>query len=494
MSDGATPDEGTPDAAAARKSIFGNSDDVASNPAPAARPATAAKRTEEARKKAGAPQDTASERLAAKKKETDKADEDVSTTGTVRVPTVESEIEPELDVDPRIEARRADRGAGQALRREPVCAARAARRYLHRLAKPGERPHLDVECQFQPRRRTCLAVGIDAPAQRHLRLGKRPDHDRRFVNFRKTIDGEEIDETRGGIKGVFERDLVQDWKALGSINYEIGPESASAPNSIEGTLQQPIMQAFAGSLGVEKDVGKLQLRLTGNVEREVFGDADLSTGGTVSQADRDTTLAGVVLRTGYEISPALTPFVELEYGQRFYDIDVDSNGFDRAATVAGARAGLELDLGEKLSGEFSGGWTNEDLADPRLASISAPTVNADLTWSPMRGTSVGLNALTTLEGATSPGESGSILYAGGITVERELRANLTADLGFAAALRDYTGLDGRDVILGAEVGATYWINRYLGLRGRARHEQLDSTLPNRDYKTNSVFVGLKLQR
>ena len=254
------------------------------------------------------------------------------------------------------------------------------------------------------------------------------------------------------------------------------------------------MQAFSGSLGVEKDVGKLQLRLTGNVEREVFGDADLSTGGTVSQADRDTTLAGVVLRTGYEISPALTPFVELEYGQRFYDIDVDSNGFDRAATVAGARAGLELDLGEKLSGEFSGGWTNEDLADPRLASISAPTVNADLTWSPMRGTSVGLNALTTLEGATSPGESGSILYAGGITVERELRANLTAELGFAAALRDYTGLDGRDVILGAEVGATYWINRYLGLRGRARHEQLDSTLPNRDYKTNSVFVGLKLQR
>ena len=91
-----------------------------------------------------------------------------------------------------------------------------------------------------------------------------------------------------------------------------------------------------------------------------------------------TTLAGVVLRTGYEISPALTPFVELEYGQRFYDIDVDSNGFDRAATVAGARAGLELDLGEKLSGEFSGGWINEDLADPRLASISGPSVNADL--------------------------------------------------------------------------------------------------------------------
>jgi hypothetical protein len=238
----------------------------------------------------------------------------------------------------------------------------------------------------------------------------------------------------------------------------------------------------------------VQLRLTGNVERQVFGDAQLSSGGTVSQADRNTTLAGVVLRTGYEISPALSPFLELEYGQRFYDRDVDNEGFDRAATVTGARAGLELDLGEKLSGEFSGGWFNEDLADPRLASVSGPSVGADLNWSPVRGTIVGLNALTTLEGATDPGESGSILYASEVTISRELRANLTGDLVFAAGLRNYTGLDGRDVIIGAQAGATYWLNRYLGLSGRLRHEQLDSTLPNRDYKTNSVFVGLKLQR
>ena len=72
----------------------------------------------------------------------------------------------------------------------------------------------------------------------------------------------------------------------------------------------------------------------------------------------------------------------------------------------------------------------------------------------MRGTTVGLNALTIVEGATGAGESGSILYASGITVERELRANLTADLGFGAALRDYAGHDGHDVILGAEAGVT----------------------------------------
>ena len=257
-----------------------------------------------------------------------------------------------------------------------------------------------------------------------------------FVNFRKTISGEEIDETRAGVKGAFEHELGGDWTALGAIGYEIGPELASSPDAIQGTLDQPIEQTFEGSLGVEKDVGKLQLRLTGNVEREVFGDAELSTGGTVSQEDRNSTLVAGVLRTGYEISPALTPFIELEYGHRFYDLDVDSNGFDRAATRSGARAGLELDLGEKFSGELSAGWINEDLADPRLASVSGPSVGADLNWSPVRGTIVGLNALTTVEGATSANESGSILYASELTVERQLRANLTAELGFAAGLRD----------------------------------------------------------
>ena len=147
-----------------------------------------------------------------------------------------------------------------------------------------------------------------------------------------------------------------------------------------------------------------------------------------------------MLRTGYEISPALTPFVELEFGHRFYDLDVDSNGFDRAATRIGARAGLELDLGEKFSGEFSAGWINEDLADPRLASVSGPSVSADLNWSPVRGTDRRPRRSTTVEGSTGADESGSILYASELTVERELRANLT---GRARLRRGAQGLHGR---------------------------------------------------
>ena len=497
-----TPDgSDTPDATAAKsKSIFENSDDIADGPATAAPPTTAAKRSA-ARKQAGAAPDTAAERLAAKKKKAGatpekdgKDEEDPSTTGTVRAQTVDSEIETETEADPRVERAAPIEGLEKRVDDNPYAPLGL------RVGTFTVLPSLESGLTWSSNANSSFGGGPALLSESTLRLNAISDwaSDKAtidaFVNFRKTVSGEEIDETRAGLKGAFEHELGGDWTALGAIGYEVGPESASSPDAIQGTLDQPTKQTFEGSLGVEKDVGKLQLRLTGNVEREVFGDAQLSTGGTISQEDRNSTLVAGVLRTGYEISPALTPFVEVEFGHRFYDLDVDSNGFDRAATRTGARAGLELDLGEKFSGELSAGWINEDLADDRLASVSGPTVNADLNWSPVRGTVVGLKGLTTVEGSTGANESGSILYGSELTVERQLRANLTAELGFAASLRDYTGQDGRDVILGAEASTTYWFNRYLGLTGRLRHERLDSTLPNRDYKTNSVFVGLKLQR
>jgi hypothetical protein len=315
-----------------------------------------------------------------------------------------------------------------------------------------------------------------------------------FGNFRKTISGQEIKELRAGADAALERDLGHEWKALASLGYETGPESASSPVTITGTLEEPIKQTVTGSLGIEKQVGKVELRLTGNVEREVFGDAELVGGGTVSQSDRDSTLGTLVLRTGYEITPALTPFVELEYGKRRYDEALDSNGFARSATRTGARGGLEIDLGEKFKGELAAGWLEEALDDDRLPAVSGPTFDASLDWSPLRGTNVNLLATTEIEGATDAGDSGDILHSVLLTVTRQMRANLTGDIALGAGLRDYTGIDGRDTIWSAEAGMTWWLNRYVGLSGKVRHEQQESTLPDRDYKAESIFLGLKLQR
>ncbi|AZO73957.1 MULTISPECIES: outer membrane beta-barrel protein [unclassified Mesorhizobium] len=312
--------------------------------------------------------------------------------------------------------------------------------------------------------------------------------------FRNTLSGQKINDAQGRIEGQLNVDLDNELRAIAKLGYEAVPESASSPDAIAGVTSQPLRQTVDGSLGVEKDVGKMRYTLTGAVTHDFYGDAELSDGTVLSQKHRDSTLYSATLRTGYQVSPAMTPFAEVEAGRRVYDLRLDSNGFERSSTRLGARAGLELDMRDKLSGEFSVGWLREAIDDDRLPANAGPYVNADLKWSPERGTIVGLTGRTTIEATTAANESGDVLYSGRLTGERQVRANLTANSALGLDWRDYTGSDGHDLILSAEAGLTWWLNRYAGLTTRVRTEKLTSNLPGRDYVANSVYLGLKVQR
>ncbi|MER9606311.1 outer membrane beta-barrel protein [Mesorhizobium sp. M7A.F.Ca.US.010.02.1.1] len=312
--------------------------------------------------------------------------------------------------------------------------------------------------------------------------------------FRETVSGYPVHDEQGRIEGQLNVDLDNELRAIAKLGYEAVPESASSPDAIAGVSKQPLRQTIDGSLAVEKHLGKMQYTLTGAVSHDFYGDAKLSDGTSLSQKDQDSTLYTATLRTGYEISPALTPFTEIEVGRRTYDQRIDNEGFERSSTRLGARAGLALDMGEKLSGEFSAGWLREAIDDKNLDAISGATVNADLKWSPERGTTIGLTGRTTVEPTTTSGESGDILYSGRLTGERQIRANLTANAALGLDWRDYIGIDGHDRVLSAEAGLTWWLNRYAGLTTRVRTEKLTSNLPGRDYTANSIFLGVKVQR
>jgi hypothetical protein len=311
--------------------------------------------------------------------------------------------------------------------------------------------------------------------------------------FRKTISGYEVEDAQGRIEGTLNVDLDNELRAIAKLGYEAAPESASSPVVIVDTVSRPVRQTINGSLAVEKDAGKMRFVLTGAVERDIYGDAKLETGVILSQKERDSTLYTAILRTGYEISPAITPFTEVEIGRRVYDLRVDTGNHERSSTRLGVRAGAELDLGEKLAGEFSAGWLREAIDDDQLPAISGATVNADLKWSPERGTTIGLVGQTTVEGTTTAGLSGDILYSGRLTGEREVRANLTGNSALGMGWRDYAGSNDHDLTLSAEAGLTWWLNRYAGLTTRARTEKQTSSIEGRDYTAHSIFVGVRLQ-
>ena len=312
-------------------------------------------------------------------------------------------------------------------------------------------------------------------------------------SYRRSISGEDIDELEGGVSGELRLDLAREFTALTSLGYRVRPESASSPVDLGNVTSQPLRHTFTGSTGIAKDIGKLRLDLKGDVVRALHDDADLEGGGTLSQKDRDYTLATAKLRAGYEISPALRPFAELEFGRRIHDNKVDALGYERSADRYGARVGVELDLGEKLNGEISAGWLSERPDDELLEAIDGLALAAALAWSPVRGTTVEFNGSTEIEGTTEAGSSGSMLYSGSVAVNRQLRANLTGRALAGIDWRDYSGGE-NDLLMRGEVSLTWWMNRNAGITGRLRHERQESTLPGRDYDASSVFLGMTLQR
>ncbi len=315
-----------------------------------------------------------------------------------------------------------------------------------------------------------------------------------YGTFRESLSGYDISELRAGGLAALNLDLTEELRARATLGYDRAPETAASPVVIEGTIEDPIRQTFSASLGLDKDVGKARFGITGRLEHDAYGDADLSNGDVLSQEDRNSTLATITLRGGYEISPTLTPFVELEGGHRFYQEEVDASGYRRSSDRVGARGGVAIDVSEKLSGELSAGWIREEFEDDRLEPIEGPTLAALVSWSPERGTEVNLSAETIVEGTTTAGESGSILHSGRLSVQREIRSNLTANAAIGAGYRDYSGSDEDDVLFNAEVGATWWLNRYAGLTGRLRYESLSSSFDGRGYDAKSAFLGLTVQR
>lgn len=289
-------------------------------------------------------------------------------------------------------------------------------------------------------------------------------------------------------------DFADGWRGTVDASVDRQRESATAPVALPGVPDRPYRTLAGGTLGLEKTVGKARGRVAVSVDRAQYEDATLSTGVTFSQEDRNNTLLTAALRAGYEISPALIPFVEVEGGRRLYDLDVDRNGFTRDSTRLSLRAGTAFDFGEKLTGEVSAGWLRETFDDNRLAAVSGLRLDASINWSPVRETNLALNVSSAVEGTTDPGASGSIRYDANLSISRQIFANLLAEGRLGIGYRDFSGTGAHDVIYSAEAGATWWMNRNLGFTGRARYEQTVSSDPTRDNDELTIFAGIRARR
>jgi hypothetical protein len=315
------------------------------------------------------------------------------------------------------------------------------------------------------------------------------------ATWQKNLSGTGTETPSANINARLNLDLINDITGVLGAGYSYSRESRTDPNAISGATTQAGVHELRASVGLEKNLGLLRGTTTLEVTRRLYGDATLADGTSVLLNDRDTLGAELTARIGYEVSPALVPFVEGTVGREKYDLRVDSTGSERSSKTYGVRAGTEVNFGEKLSGEFAAGYVLRSLDDANLADISGLTLDGDLTWSPLRGTDVNLGLATTLESATTAGQSGAVVYEFDATLAQQIRSNLVARLGATAGYRDYDSGSGRgnQRSYGASAGLTWSINRYLDLEADASYERTREP-GGTDEETARLGLGLKLRR
>jgi hypothetical protein len=195
---------------------------------------------------------------------------------------------------------------------------------------------------------------------------------------------------------------------------------------------------------------------------------------------------------GYEVSQALIPFVEVALGRSVYDQDLDNSGYARSSYSYAGRGGLQYDFGEKLRGELGLGYALVDYEDARLASVNAFTIDGTLAWSPHRGTTVDLGLKTTVQDATTAGESGWAEYQLTTGLSHLLLTDLTGRLTGSATLRDFRN-QSNETAWQIGAGLIWNLNRYFDVTANVGYE-MNNNVGSADSNVLRAGLGLSVHR
>ncbi|MEF2071832.1 outer membrane beta-barrel protein [Consotaella aegiceratis] len=302
------------------------------------------------------------------------------------------------------------------------------------------------------------------------------------TSYRRNFAGDTEDDPTFDADGRLRLDIDHETTATlrGSIAYsQDDPEASDAASDDRADVLD-----MAASATLERLFGLASLSATGGVQRHAETEDE-----SFSQ-DYNTYTAS--LRAGYQISPALQPFVEGSLGLRRFDEPV-AQCCKRDSQIDSLKGGVAFDLGEKLTGEVAAGYAWNIPDADSIPVDSAPTVDATLDWSPRRGTDITLTAATTFE-PNDDNLSSSSLYQAILSARHRATERVELNAQLSAGRREGDRPEDQETTYSAQAGFLYWVNRTLALTGLVRHEGEDSEAPDDDYTATSARLGIKLQR
>jgi len=282
------------------------------------------------------------------------------------------------------------------------------------------------------------------------------------------------------------------------INLEsrllVATDNPGSPNIQAGLARLPVSADVGGSVGLGQRFNRFDVAIKGGIDRTTYQSSVFTDGTSASNDDRNFDQYSAQLRVGYESTPAVKPFVELDADRRRHDLPLDRTGIDRDSHGSAVKIGTTFELSRILNGQLAFGYLERTYTDPALPDLKGPSLDGSLTWLASALTTFKLTAVTSANESTLAGVTGVFTHELGIEVDHAFRTWLDATLKFTGDRDAYVGLQRLDNRYAGSFALTYKLNREMQLKGELRREWQVSSLPGNNYQAYVALLGVRLQR
>jgi hypothetical protein len=289
-------------------------------------------------------------------------------------------------------------------------------------------------------------------------------------------------------------DVSRDTRINTEARMRVGSDNPGSPNNDTNLVGFPLFTTTGGSLGVDQDFNRLNLKLDGLVDRTVYQDSKLTSGISTTNIDRNFNQYGGVGRATYEVLPGLKPFAEIQGDTRVHDQPADRFTYLRDSNGGYIKAGTTFEFTRLLTGEASIGYAARSYQDTRLEMLKGLLTSASLVWSATPLTTARFVSTTSIDETTIPGVPGILTRTYAVEVTHDFRRWLTAVGKFTYGTLDYPESSRYDKIYSLQGDLVYKLNREIQLKAQVRRDILESNVVGASTASTIVMLGVRLQR
>ena len=252
----------------------------------------------------------------------------------------------------------------------------------------------------------------------------------------------------------------------GRVSYARSTEPRSSIEAFQ-LVDKPIKYDVALiDVGGSKEFNRLRISGSYDHSHYAYGDArNPLNNATVFQGYRDRTEDVVNGKVDYAITP--DTFVYLQGAQNWTQYDVSTGGvIDRDSQGYNVTGGADFDLTNLLRGHLALGYIHQTFDNKVLfGPVSGLSVNANVDYYPTQLTTVNFHASRNFQASGITNSAGYSSTSYGATVDHELYRNILLNGRLDYERGVHEGIDRQDDRINAIVGATYLVNRSLGISG-----------------------------